>query len=187
MVTRTSTTSPSPSNSTGWPGRGDKRSALFNSGAEAVENAIKVARCYTRKPAVVAFDHAYHGRTNLAMALTAKSAPYKNGFGRSRRRSTVLRCRTRFATACSTKNWPATANWPPSGRSAISTSRSAPTTWRRCSSNLFRAKAASSSQPRVSGHSAPVVPATQRGLHRRRDPDRIRAHRGDVRLRARGH
>lgn len=63
------------------PGGGDKRSALFNSGAEAVENAIKVARCYTRKPAVVAFDHAYHGRTNLAMALTAKSAPYKNGFG----------------------------------------------------------------------------------------------------------
>ncbi|BCQ09520.1 4-aminobutyrate aminotransferase [Mycobacterium heckeshornense] len=63
------------------PGAGDKRSALFNSGAEAVENAIKIARCYTRKPAVVAFDHAYHGRTNLAMALTAKSMPYKSGFG----------------------------------------------------------------------------------------------------------
>jgi 4-aminobutyrate aminotransferase/(S)-3-amino-2-methylpropionate transaminase len=63
------------------PGPGDKRSALFNSGAEAVENAIKIARCYTRKPAVVAFDHAYHGRTNLAMALTAKSMPYKSGFG----------------------------------------------------------------------------------------------------------
>jgi 4-aminobutyrate aminotransferase/(S)-3-amino-2-methylpropionate transaminase len=63
------------------PGSGEKRSVLFNSGAEAVENAVKVARSYTRKPAVVAFDHAYHGRTNLAMALTAKSMPYKSGFG----------------------------------------------------------------------------------------------------------
>ena len=63
------------------PGSGEKRSALFNSGSEAVENAIKIARTYTRKPAVVAFDHAYHGRTNLAMALTAKSMPYKHGFG----------------------------------------------------------------------------------------------------------
>lgn len=63
------------------PGSGEKRSVLFNSGAEAVENAIKVARAYTRKPAVVAFNHAYHGRTNLTMALTAKSAPYKSGFG----------------------------------------------------------------------------------------------------------
>ena len=63
------------------PGSGDKRSALFNSGSEAVENAIKVARTYTRKSAVVSFDHAYHGRTNLTMALTAKSMPYKHGFG----------------------------------------------------------------------------------------------------------
>jgi len=63
------------------PGTGEKRSVLFNSGAEAVENAIKVARSYTRKTAVVAFDHAYHGRTNLTMALTAKSMPYKSGFG----------------------------------------------------------------------------------------------------------
>ncbi|GAB3409889.1 4-aminobutyrate--2-oxoglutarate transaminase [Schumannella luteola] len=63
------------------PGDHAKRSALFNSGAEAVENAIKVARSYTGKQAVVAFDHAYHGRTNLTMALTAKSMPYKSGFG----------------------------------------------------------------------------------------------------------
>jgi 4-aminobutyrate aminotransferase / (S)-3-amino-2-methylpropionate transaminase / 5-aminovalerate transaminase len=63
------------------PGSGEKRSVLFNSGAEAVENAVKVARAYTRKPAVVAFNHGYHGRTNLALALTAKSAPYKSGFG----------------------------------------------------------------------------------------------------------
>jgi 4-aminobutyrate aminotransferase/(S)-3-amino-2-methylpropionate transaminase len=63
------------------PGSGDKRSALFNSGSEAVENAIKIARAYTHKSAVVSFDHAYHGRTNLTMALTAKSMPYKHGFG----------------------------------------------------------------------------------------------------------
>jgi 4-aminobutyrate aminotransferase/(S)-3-amino-2-methylpropionate transaminase len=63
------------------PGSYEKRSALFNSGAEAVENAVKIARAYTKKQAVVAFDHAYHGRTNLAMALTAKSMPYKHSFG----------------------------------------------------------------------------------------------------------
>ena len=63
------------------PGSGEKRTVLFNSGAEAVENAVKIARSYTRKPAVIAFDHAYHGRTNLTMALTAKSMPYKSGFG----------------------------------------------------------------------------------------------------------
>ncbi len=63
------------------PGAFEKRSALFNSGAEAVENAVKIARAFTRKTAVVAFDHAYHGRTNLTMALTAKSMPYKSGFG----------------------------------------------------------------------------------------------------------
>ena len=63
------------------PGDHDKRSALFNSGAEAVENAVKIARLATGRMAVVAFDHAYHGRTNLTMAMTAKSMPYKHGFG----------------------------------------------------------------------------------------------------------
>ncbi|WP_327143777.1 4-aminobutyrate--2-oxoglutarate transaminase [Nocardia sp. NBC_01327] len=63
------------------PGDHEKRSVLFNSGAEAVENAIKVARLATGRTAVVAFDHAYHGRTNLTMALTAKSMPYKAHFG----------------------------------------------------------------------------------------------------------
>src|SRR5580693_9605867 len=63
------------------PGSFEKRSALFNSGAEAVENAVKIARHHTGRSAVVAFDHAYHGRTNLTMALTAKNMPYKQGFG----------------------------------------------------------------------------------------------------------
>ncbi|GLY27888.1 4-aminobutyrate--2-oxoglutarate transaminase [Kineosporia sp. NBRC 101731] len=63
------------------PGDHEKRSALFNSGSEAVENAVKIARSYTGRDAVVVFDHAYHGRTNLTMAMTAKVAPYKHGFG----------------------------------------------------------------------------------------------------------
>ncbi len=63
------------------PGDHAKKSALFNSGAEAVENAIKVARYATGRSAVIAVDHAYHGRTNLTMALTAKAMPYKKGFG----------------------------------------------------------------------------------------------------------
>ncbi|MFF9482344.1 4-aminobutyrate--2-oxoglutarate transaminase [Streptomyces sp. NPDC014733] len=63
------------------PGDHAKKSALFNSGAEAVENAVKIARAYTKRPAVVVFDHGYHGRTNLTMALTAKNMPYKQGFG----------------------------------------------------------------------------------------------------------
>jgi len=63
------------------PGDHDKRSALFNSGAEAVENAVKIARAYTKRQAVVVFEHGYHGRTNLTMALTAKNMPYKDSFG----------------------------------------------------------------------------------------------------------
>jgi 4-aminobutyrate aminotransferase / (S)-3-amino-2-methylpropionate transaminase / 5-aminovalerate transaminase len=63
------------------PGEHEKRSVLFNSGAEAVENAVKIARSFTGRPAVVVFEHGYHGRTNLTMALTAKNMPYKQGFG----------------------------------------------------------------------------------------------------------
>lgn len=63
------------------PGDFEKKSALFNTGAEAVENAVKVARAYTGRSAVIVFDHAYHGRTNLTMAMTAKVQPYKDGFG----------------------------------------------------------------------------------------------------------
>ncbi|CAO5182182.1 4-aminobutyrate aminotransferase [Frankia sp. AiPs1] len=63
------------------PGGHEKRSALFTSGAEAVENAVKIARSATGRDAVVVFEHAYHGRTNLTMAMTAKAMPYKTGFG----------------------------------------------------------------------------------------------------------
>lgn len=63
------------------PGAFDKRAALFNSGSEAVENAVKIARMHTKRNAVVVFDHAYHGRTNLTLAMTSKVMPYKQGFG----------------------------------------------------------------------------------------------------------
>lgn len=63
------------------PGDHVKRSALFNSGAEAVENAVKIARAYTKRQAIVVVEHGYHGRTNLTMAMTAKSMPYKHSFG----------------------------------------------------------------------------------------------------------
>ena len=63
------------------PGTHKKKSVLVNSGAEAVENAVKIARHATKRQAVVVFEHAYHGRTNLTMALTAKNIPYKEGFG----------------------------------------------------------------------------------------------------------
>jgi 4-aminobutyrate aminotransferase/(S)-3-amino-2-methylpropionate transaminase len=63
------------------PGNFKKKSLLVNSGAEAVENAVKIARHYTKRQAIVVFEHSYHGRTNLTMALTAKNMPYKEGFG----------------------------------------------------------------------------------------------------------
>src|SRR5436190_11148961 len=64
-----------------WPGESETRSLLVNSGAEAIENAVKIARVATGRPAALAFDHAFHGRTSLTMALTAKVVPYKDGFG----------------------------------------------------------------------------------------------------------
>jgi 4-aminobutyrate aminotransferase/(S)-3-amino-2-methylpropionate transaminase len=63
------------------PGQHDKRSVLLSTGAEAVENAVKIARNATGRGAIIVFDHAYHGRTNLTMAMTAKAMPYKAGFG----------------------------------------------------------------------------------------------------------
>jgi 4-aminobutyrate aminotransferase len=62
-------------------GTGEQRSLLVNSGAEAVENAVKIARVATGRPAVVVFDNAFHGRTLLAMTMTSKVKPYKAGFG----------------------------------------------------------------------------------------------------------
>jgi len=62
------------------PGKGPKKTLLVNSGAEATENAVKIARSYTRRPAIIAFEDAFHGRTYMAMAMTSKTHPYKAGF-----------------------------------------------------------------------------------------------------------
>ena len=64
-----------------YPGTGEYKSVLLNSGAEAVENAVKIARAATGRPAVIAFERAFHGRTLLTMSLTSKVVPYKRGFG----------------------------------------------------------------------------------------------------------
>ena len=63
------------------PGDFPKRAVFLNSGAEAVENAVKIARYYTKRPAIVVFENAYHGRTLLTMTMTSKVKPYKFGFG----------------------------------------------------------------------------------------------------------
>ena len=63
------------------PGDHEKRSALFNTGAEAVENAVKIARSFTGRQAIAVFEHGYHGRTNLTLGMTAKNMPYKHTFG----------------------------------------------------------------------------------------------------------
>ncbi|WP_280459402.1 4-aminobutyrate--2-oxoglutarate transaminase [Nocardia carnea] len=63
------------------PGEHEKRTALFNTGSEAIENAVKYARAFTGRPAVVTFDHAFHGRTLLTMSMTAKNRPYRQAFG----------------------------------------------------------------------------------------------------------
>lgn len=63
------------------PGKFPKKTLLVNSGAEAVENAVKIARAYTGRPSIICFEHAFHGRTLMAMSLTSKPHPYKAGFG----------------------------------------------------------------------------------------------------------
>jgi 4-aminobutyrate aminotransferase / (S)-3-amino-2-methylpropionate transaminase / 5-aminovalerate transaminase len=62
------------------PGKGPKKTLLVNTGAEATENAVKIARAYTKRPAIIAFEDAFHGRTYMAMAMTSKTHPYKAGF-----------------------------------------------------------------------------------------------------------
>ena len=62
------------------PGKFPKKTIFVNTGAEAVENAVKIARAYTKRPAIIAFEDAFHGRTMMTLALTSKTHPYKAGF-----------------------------------------------------------------------------------------------------------
>src|SRR3712207_5897909 len=80
------------------PGDFEKRSFFVNSGAEAVENSIKISRSYTGRSAVLAFENAFHGRTLMAMTLTSKVNPYKKGFGPDRKSVRVGKeCRSRWS------------------------------------------------------------------------------------------
>ena len=78
------------------PGTHKKKSVLVNSGAEAVENAVKIARYATKRQAIVVFEHAYHGRTNLTMALTAKNCHTKKVLAHLQMRSTACQCHMNF-------------------------------------------------------------------------------------------
>ena len=162
------------------PGDHEKRTALFNSGAEAVENAIKIARVATKKTAVVAFDHAYHGRTNLTMSLTAKSMPYKSGFGP-------------FAGEV----YRAPMSYP--YRDGLSGPDAAKAALLQIEKQVGADNLAAIIIEPIQGEGGFIVPAPgflaelellvhgqRRRLHRRRDPDRLRPDRSDVRLRARG-
>ncbi len=165
------------------PGTHAKKSALFSTGAEAVENAVKIARVSTRRPAIVTFGHAYHGRTLLTMTMTAKNAPYKDGFGP-------------FA--------------PEVYRAPLAYPYRWPTGPERCATEALASledlvlkqigahnTAAIVIEP-IQGEGGFIVPpaAYLQGVadagprarhrpHRRRGPDRDRPHRSDVRLRAR--
>ena len=163
------------------PGDHVKKSALFNSGAEAVENAVKIARKFTKKQAVVAFDHGYHGRTNLTMALTAKAMPYKSGFGPFA--SEIYRAPMSYPFRDGLSG-------PDAAKKAISIiekqvgadnlaadhHRADPGRGR-----LHRARR------RIPSGARRLVPRERRRLHRRRDPDRLRPHRRDVRQRSLRH
>ena len=166
------------------PGDHEKRSALFNSGAEAVENAVKIARHATGRPAVVAFDHAYHGRTNLTMGLTAKNMPYKHRFGP-------------FAGELYRVPMAYPYRWPGGPErvrraGAAHRDRPDPRPGRRGQrrgrhhradpgrGRLHRAAEGLPSRPRR------LVPRARHPPHRRRDPVRLLPHRRLVRVRPRG-
>jgi len=110
------------------PGDYDKRTLLVNSGAEATENVVKIARAATGRPAVVVFDNAFHGRTLLALAMTGKVTPTSRATSRFRARSTGSRTPTATA-ARSTSPTPTAASPAPTTSRRRSRSTSAPRTW----------------------------------------------------------
>ena len=164
------------------PGGHDKRTALFNSGAEAVENAVKIARHVTGRQAVVVFDHAYHGRTNLTMALTAKNMPYRDRFGP-------------FAPEV----YRVPMSYPLRDPEGMTGEEAAARAIEQIERQVGAANVACVLIEPIQGEGGFVVPAPgflpavaewaqeRRGPVRgRRDPDRLLPHRDVVRLRARG-
>ncbi len=132
------------------PGDFDKKAILLNSGAEAVENAVKIARYSTGRDAIVCLDNAFHGRTLLTMSLTAKVRPYKLGFGPFAPRSIAPRAPTR--TAASRRTTRSTACI------GCSRTRSTRPMWPRSSSNPCRVRAASCRCPTTT---RPVSPRSR--------------------------
>ena len=167
------------------PGDHEKRSALFNSGAEAVENAVKVARHHTGRDAIVAFDHAYHGRTNLTMALTAKNMPYKHGFGPFA--GEIYRAPMAYPY-----RWPGGAGGVRRGglRRRSSTTVHAQVGEDNCAAVLIEPIQGEGGfivpPPGWLRAGGRLVPRAGHPAHRRRDPDRLLPHRRLVRLRPRG-
>ncbi len=127
------------------PGDFAKKTFFVNTGAEAVENAVKIARAYTKRPAIVCFEDAFHGRTLLGMALTSKTHPYKAGFEPFP--SEIYRIPYAYCYRCSYgKTYPELPgplrHRRPSTNSSAATSRKRPSP--PSSSNPCSAKAASS-------------------------------------------
>ena len=164
------------------PGDHAKKSALFNSGAEAVENAVKIARLATGRDAVVVFDHAYHGRTNLTMAMTAKAMPYKHGFG-------PFAAEVYRAPMC----YPFREAGELTGEQAAARAISV------IEKQVGAGEVAAVVIEPIQGEGGFIVPAPgflpaiaqwcteqRHRVRGRRDPERLRPHRHDVRLRARG-
>ena len=153
-------------------GQGEQRSLLVNSGAEAVENAVKIARSATGRQAVVVFDGAFHGRTLLAMTMTSKVKPYKAGFGPFAPRSIERRRPT-----------PTTGSRPTT-RSLRSNTSSRPTSIRRRLPAWSRAGAGGRRLRRdalgLSGPPAGAVSLVRDPVCRRRGAVRDRAHGNDV-------
>ena len=131
------------------PITGETRAAFFNAGAEAVENAVKLARLYTGRQAVIAFDGAFHGRTWLALTMTSKTHPYKKGLG-------PFAPEVYRAPFPNAYRGPDAAHCARGARADVHDRTCAPTTSRRSSSSRSRARAASS----------PPTRSSSRGLRR---------------------
>ena len=166
------------------PGDHDKRTALFTTGAEAVENAVKIARAHTGRPAVVVLDHAYHGRTLMTMSMTAKNVPYKEGFGPFA--PEVYRTPTAYPY-----------RWPSGPERAAEEALAA--LEEMVLTQIGAHNVACIVAEPIAGEGGFIVPRrrlparrrrvrpqARHRVRRRRDPDRLRPHRRDVRLRARG-
>ena len=161
------------------PGNFAKKTILLNTGAEAVENAVKIARAYTKRPAIICFEDAFHGRTLMAMSLTSKAHPYKAGFRALRQRRLSHPVRLRISR-----------RWRNHRRSFRASSRKRIQAQRRRRIRRRRDRRAGSrrrwlrrSAARLLQSAARHLPQARHPLHRRRSAIRLRAHRQMVRVR----